>query len=101
METSTASAVEEIQKHSMPENVDVEKVVVGTMVNKPDKNDENLESMSTPNSSPKKKDKKKRKRKSISPDASHKKPKKDPNKPEYPKVGKKIDWHFCLSWKGK
>lgn len=87
METSISSAVEEIQKHSMPENVDVEKAVVGTMVNKPDKKNENSE-MSTPNSSPMKKDKKKRKRKSTSPDASHKKPKKDPNKPEYPKVGK-------------
>lgn len=85
METSTASAVEEIQKHSTPENVDVEMALVGTMVNKPDKNDENTE-MSTPNSSPKKKVKKK-KHKSVSPDGSHKKPKKDPNKPEYPKVG--------------
>lgn len=87
METSTPSVIEEIQKNLTPENVDVEQAVVGTMVNKPDKDDKNSE-MSTPNSSPKKKDKKKRKRKSISPDASHKKPKKDPNKPEYPKVGK-------------
>lgn len=87
METSTASASEEIQKNCTPENVDVEMAVVGTMVNKPDKNDLNSE-MSPPKLSPKKKDKKKRKRKSISPDSSHKKTKKDPNKPEYPKVGK-------------
>lgn len=88
METSAVSEIEEIQKNATPENVDVEQAVVGTMVNKPDKNDDKNSEMSTPNSSPKKKDKKKRKRKSISPDASHKKPKKDPNKPEYPKVGK-------------
>lgn len=72
-------------KDSSISNVDVEMEVDATIVNKPDKIDDG-NSTSTP--SPKKKSNKKRKQKSMSPNSSHKKAKKDPNKPEYPKVGK-------------
>lgn len=70
------------------ENIDVEMEVAATVLSKSDKTENGEDKNTTIESSTSPKAVKKRKKvKQGSPSHPHKKAKKDPNKPEYPKVG--------------
>lgn len=78
------------QKNDKVVDMDVEMAVTGSVVKKSGANETSGKSdgHDTSGTSVEKKPSKKKKIKTSSPSSSHKKVKKDPNKPEYPKVGK-------------